>query len=66
MSEVLRTDLLDHGMNAGKEQKVFGLLRAWRECAVLVGREQWRLFFKEGALNKNHRNERRCKHLRIW
>jgi putative transposase len=45
-------------MNAGKEQKVFDLLCAWRACAVLVGREQWRLFFEEGALNKNHRNER--------
>jgi len=30
MNEVLRTDLLDHGMNAGKEQRVFELLRAWR------------------------------------
>ena len=25
MNEVLRTDLLDHGMNAGKEQEVFEL-----------------------------------------
>ena len=58
MSEVLRTDLLGHCMNAGKERKVFGLLRAWRECAVLVGREQWRLFFESGTINKNHRNER--------
>ena len=56
MNEVLRTDLLDHGMNAGKERKVFDLLRAWRACAVLVGREQWRLFFEMGGLNKNHRS----------
>jgi putative transposase len=56
MSEVLRTDLLDHGMNAGKKQKVFDLLRAWRACAVLVGREQWRLFFEAGHLNKMHRS----------
>lgn len=56
MSEVLRTDLLDHGMNAGKERKVFDLLRAWRSCAVLVGREQWRLFFETGRINKMHRS----------
>ncbi len=58
MNAVLRTDLLDHGMNVGKEQKVFELLRAWRACAVLVGHEQWRLFFEKGTINKNHRNER--------
>ncbi len=57
MSEVLRTDLLSHGMNAGKEQKVYDLLRAWRKCAVLVGREQWRLVFEAGRTNKNHRSE---------
>ncbi|MFU8842053.1 MAG: zinc ribbon domain-containing protein [Nitriliruptoraceae bacterium] len=56
MSEVLRTDLLDHGMNAGKEQKVVELLRAWRRCAVLVGREQWRLLFESGRVNKMHRS----------
>jgi putative transposase len=56
MSEVLRTDLLDHGMNAGKERKVFDLLRAWRACAVVVGREQWRLFFETGRVNKMHRS----------
>jgi hypothetical protein len=50
MSEVLRTDLLDHGMNAGKERKVFDMLRAWRACAVVVGREQWRLFFETGRV----------------
>src|SRR5690606_11650667 len=57
MSEVLRTDLLDHAMNAGKERKVFELLRARRSCALLVGWEQWRLFFETGRFNKNHRNE---------
>ncbi len=56
MNDVLRTDLLGHGMNAGKERKVFDLLRAWRTCAVRVGREQWRLFFETGSLNKNHRS----------
>jgi len=56
MKEVLRTDLLDHGMNGGKEQKVFDLLRAWRRCAVLVGREQWRLFFEDGRIDKMHRS----------
>ncbi len=56
MNEVLRTDLLDHGMNAGKEQKVFDLLRAWRRCAALVGREQWRLFFEDGRIEKMHRS----------
>jgi putative transposase len=43
-------------MNASKEQKVRDLLQAWRACAVLVGREQWRLFFEDEGLNKNHRN----------
>ncbi len=56
MSEVLRTDLLDPGMNAGKEQAVKALLRAWRCCAVLVGREQWRLFHENGRVNKMHRS----------
>ncbi|MEX0892105.1 MAG: zinc ribbon domain-containing protein [Gemmatimonadota bacterium] len=56
MSAVLRTDLLDHGMNAGKEQQVQAMLRAWRSCAVLVGREQWRLLFETGRLNKKCRS----------
>lgn len=52
-----RTDLLVHGMNAGKEREVLDLLRAYRACAVLIGREQWRLYFDAGRLNKNHRND---------
>ena len=58
MSEVLRTDLLAHAMNPGKERQLMDLLRAWRSCADLVGREQWRLFFESGAFNKMHRSER--------
>ena len=58
MSEVLRTDLLAHAMNPGKERQLMDLLRAWRSCAVLVGGEQWRLFFESGAFNKMHRSER--------
>ena len=41
-------------MNAGKEQKVLALLRAWRKVAVVQGREQWRLVFTSGKPNKRH------------
>jgi len=30
------------------------LLRAWRKGAVLLGREQWRLFHETGRFDKNH------------
>jgi putative transposase len=53
---IYRTDLLVHGMNAGKEREIDDLLRAYQACAVLLGREQWRLYFEVGRLNKNHRN----------
>ncbi|MFC7739626.1 hypothetical protein ACFQX4_28800, partial [Roseomonas sp. GCM10028921] len=49
-----RTDLLPHGMNAGKERAVLDLLRHWRQGAVELSREQWRLFFEAGGFDKNH------------
>src|SRR5690606_665468 len=56
MRPVLRTDLLAHAMNSGKERAVRDLLRAWRRGAVLVGREQWRLFFEGADFNKQNRS----------
>jgi hypothetical protein len=51
---VHRTDLLPSNMTAGKRDKVLDLLDAYRAGAVLLGREQWRLFFETGRFNKNH------------
>jgi putative transposase len=51
---IYRTDLLSHGMNAGKESKVFQLLRAWRSVAVSQAGEQWKLVFTKGHTNKRH------------
>jgi len=51
---VHRTDLLPSNLTASKEERVRELLRAWRKGAVLLGREQWRLFFETGRFDKNH------------
>lgn len=51
---VMRTDLLPSNLTTAKEQAVREMLRAYRRGAVLLGREQWRLFFETGRLNKNH------------
>lgn len=51
---VMRTDLLTSNMTASKEEAVLALLRAYRRGAVLLGREQWRLFFETGRFDKNH------------
>src|SRR5690606_38898055 len=56
MKPVLRTDLLAHAMNPGKERAVRALLRAWRRGAVMVGREQWRLFYDGTGFNKQCRS----------
>lgn len=58
MTAVHRTDLLPHAMNAGKEADVRALSRAWQNGAVMVGTEQWRLFFESGRFDKNHRSAR--------
>jgi hypothetical protein len=50
---VYRTDLLPSNLTASKE-RVRELLRAWRKGAVLLGREQWRLFHETGRFDKNH------------
>ncbi len=50
-SAVYRCDLLSHDMNRGKQDRVVALLYRWREVAVLIGREQWRLFYVSGAIN---------------
>ncbi len=52
--QVHRTDLLCSNLTARKELALRELLRAWRRGAVLLGREQWRLFFEAGSFNKNH------------
>ena len=51
---VHRTDLLPSNMTAGKRSKVLDLLAHYRAGAVLLGREQWRLFHETGRFNKNH------------
>ena len=51
---VHRTDLLPSNLTAGKRAKVLDLLAHHRAGAVLLGREQWRLFFETGRLSKNH------------
>ena len=48
-----RTDLLPSNMTAGKEAAVREVLVAYRAGAVMLGREQWRLFFETGRFNKN-------------
>ena len=52
--QVMRCDLLPSNLTASKEARVRELLRAWRKGAVLLGREQWRLFFETGRFNENH------------
>jgi putative transposase len=49
-----RTDLLPSNLTAAKKTAVLALLRAYRRGAVLLGREQWRLFFEGGRFDKNH------------
>lgn len=51
---VHRTDLLRSPMTAAKEYDVRAMLTAYRKGAVLLGREQWRLFFGRGAFDKTH------------
>lgn len=51
---VHRTDLLPSNLTMGKRAKVLDLLAHYRAGAVLLGREQWRLFFETGRFNKNH------------
>lgn len=51
---VHRADLLPSNLTAGKRAKVLDLLAAYRRGAVLLGREQWRLFHETGRFNKNH------------
>ncbi|MCM8738523.1 transposase [Azospirillum sp. A1-3] len=51
---VHRTDLLPSNLTVSKEAAVLALLRAYRRGAVLLGREQWRLFFEAGRFDKNH------------
>ena len=51
---VHRTDLLPSNLTAGKRAKVLELLDHYRAGAVLLGREQWRLFHETGRFDKNH------------
>lgn len=51
---VHRTDLLPSNLTPSKETKVLDLLAHYRDGAVLLGREQWKLFFEAGKFNKNH------------
>jgi putative transposase len=51
---VHRTDLLPSSLTTSKRAKVLDLLAHYRAGAVLLGREQWRLFCETGRFNKNH------------
>lgn len=51
---ILRCDLLASNLTAAKRGKGLALLAAYRKGAVLLGREQWRLFFERDRFNKNH------------
>lgn len=48
-----RTDLLPSNLTAAKEAAVRRTLAAYRAGAVMLGREQWRLFFETGRFDKN-------------
>ena len=50
---VMRCDLLPSNMTATKEAHVRALLAAYQHGAVLLAKEQWRLFFTTGRFNKN-------------
>ena len=49
----MRCDLLPSNMTATKEAHVRALLAAYQRGAVLLAKEQWRLFFTTGRFNKN-------------
>lgn len=51
---VRRTDLLRSNLTASKARQVHDLVDAYRKGALLLGREQWRLFFESGKFNRNH------------
>jgi len=51
---VYRTDLLPSNLTASKKAQVLELIKAYRKGAVLLGHEQWRLFFETGRFNKNY------------
>jgi putative transposase len=48
-----RTDLLPSNLTAKKQQEILALLAAYRAGAVLIGREQWRLFFETAKFDKH-------------
>jgi len=50
---VYRTDLLPSNLTESKKAQVLELIKAYRKGAVLLGHEQWRLFFETGRFNKN-------------
>ncbi len=53
-----RTDLLPSNLTAKKRQEILALLKAYRAGAVLIGREQWRLFFETAKFNKHKDNDK--------
>jgi putative transposase len=56
MAPILRCDVLPHAANAGKTRALRAVLSGYRRGAVLIAREQWRLFYETGRFNKQHRN----------
>lgn len=53
MTAIHRTDPLETAMNAGKEDAVRALFRAWRRAAQPVAADQWMRFFRDGGLQKD-------------
>jgi len=51
---VVRADTLASPLTASKARAIGALFDAWARCAVALGHEQWRLFFKTGRFQKNH------------
>jgi putative transposase len=53
---IMRCDPLPHRANPGKVAALRAVLGAYRAGAVLVAKEQWRLLFDTGRVNKMHRS----------
>ena len=48
---IMRADTLASNLTASKARALEALFAAWSKAAVLLGREQWRVFFETGRFN---------------
>ena len=51
---IIRADVLRSNLTTRKAGTIRATLQAYRRGAVLLGHEQWRLFFEVGSFNKYH------------